>query len=88
MNDYDITIKFKSKGTKADYIDDNDIIYKFIRENFWNISNYSYDFKIAKAAFEAVDKRKWQKAIKLSKKANDKSVFKLIFWLYLIPIFF
>lgn len=48
MNDYDITIKFKSKGTKADYIDDNDIIYKFIRENFWNISNYSYDFKIVK----------------------------------------
>ena len=48
MNDYDVTIKFKSKGSKADYIDDNDIIYKFIRENFWNISNYSYDFKIAK----------------------------------------
>jgi len=48
MNDYDITIKFKSKGTKAEYIDDNDIIYKFIRENFLNISNYAYAFKIAK----------------------------------------
>jgi len=48
MNDYDVMIKFKSKGSKADYIDDNDIIYKFIRENFWNISNYSYDFKIVK----------------------------------------
>ena len=33
---------------REDYIDDNDIIYKFIRENFWNISNYSYDFKIVK----------------------------------------
>ena len=41
------------------------------------------DFKIAKAAFKAVDKKKWQKAIKLSKKASDKMVFKLIFWLYL-----
>tara|TARA_B100001250_G_C19440142_1_gene631407 strand:+ start:50 stop:229 length:180 start_codon:yes stop_codon:yes gene_type:complete len=53
MNDYDVTIKFKFKENKADYIDDNDIIcesiYRFIRENFWNnISNYSYDFKIAK----------------------------------------
>ena len=50
MNDYDVTIKFKSKGTGSElgYLDDNDIIYKFIRENFWNISNYSYDFKIAK----------------------------------------
>ena len=48
MNDYDITIKFKSKGTKAEYIDAHDIIYKFIRETFLNISNYAYAFKIAK----------------------------------------
>jgi hypothetical protein len=41
------------------------------------------DFKIAKAAFEAVDKKKWQTAIKLSKKAKDKMVFKLVYWLYL-----
>ena len=35
MNDYDVTIKFKFKENKADYIDDNDIvcesIYRFIR---------------------------------------------------------
>ena len=50
MNDYDVMIKFKSKGTGSElgYLDDNDIIYKFIRKNFWNISNYSYDFKITK----------------------------------------
>ena len=50
MNKYDITINFKSKtsGSELGVLDDNDIIYKFIRENFWNISNYSYDFKIAK----------------------------------------
>ncbi len=42
------------------------------------------DFKIAKAAFKAIDKKKWQTAIKLSKKAKDKMVFKMINWLYLI----
>ena len=41
------------------------------------------DFKIAKDAFEAVSKKKWQTAIKISKKANDKMIFKLIYWLYL-----
>ena len=30
------------------------------------------DFSIAKAAFESVDKKKWQTAIKLTKKAKDK----------------
>ena len=42
------------------------------------------DFKIAKAAFKAIDKKKWQTAIKLSKKAKDKMVFKMVNWLYLI----
>jgi len=41
------------------------------------------DFKIAKNAFKAVDKKKWQTAIKISKKAKDKMIFKLIYWLYL-----
>ena len=41
------------------------------------------DFSIAKAALESVDKKKWQTAIKLSKKAKDKMVFKLVYWLYL-----
>ena len=41
------------------------------------------DFKIAKATFKAVDKRKWKTAIKLSKKAKDKILFKLVHWLYL-----
>jgi len=42
------------------------------------------DFKIAKASFEAVKKRKWQTALKLSKKAKNKMVFKMVNWLYLI----
>ena len=41
------------------------------------------DFSIAKAAFESVDKKKWQTAIKLSKNAKDKMVFKLVYWIYL-----
>jgi len=43
----------------------------------------SGDLKIAKAAFEAVKKKKWQTAIKLSKKAKNKILFKLVHWLYL-----
>ena len=41
------------------------------------------DFEIARSVFELVDKRKWKKAIKLSKKAKDKMIFKLVFWMYL-----
>tara|TARA_Y100001951_G_scaffold59384_1_gene47147 strand:- start:298 stop:459 length:162 start_codon:yes stop_codon:yes gene_type:complete len=48
MDKYDITINFKSQtsGSELGFLDE--IIYKLIREKFWNISNYSYDFKIAK----------------------------------------
>ena len=42
------------------------------------------DFKIAKQAFKAIDKKKWQTAIKISKKAKDKTLYKLINYLYLI----
>jgi len=44
----------------------------------------SSDFKIAKTAFAAVKKKQWQTAIKLSKKAKNKMVFKTVNWLYLI----
>ena len=42
------------------------------------------DFKIAKSVFQSIDKRKWQKAIKLSKKARDKMLYNLVNYLYLI----
>ena len=42
------------------------------------------DFKIAKASFVAVKKKKWQTALKLSKRAKNKMVFKMVNWLYLI----
>jgi soluble lytic murein transglycosylase len=42
------------------------------------------DFKIAKSSFEAISKKKWQSALKLSRKAKDKSIYNLINYLYLI----
>ena len=41
------------------------------------------DFATAKAVFKAIDKNKWQTALKLSKKAKDKSLYKLVNYLYL-----
>ena len=42
------------------------------------------DFKIAKSVFQAIDKKKWKTALKLSKKASDKTLYNLINYLYLI----
>jgi len=42
------------------------------------------DFKIAKAAFEAIDKKKWKTAIKISQKSRDKTVFNTVNYLHLI----
>ena len=41
------------------------------------------DFEIAKKAFEFVDKRKWQSALKMSKKSRDKTLYELVSYLYL-----
>ena len=41
------------------------------------------DFKIAKNTFDAIEKNKWKKALKLSKKAKDKTLYNLVNWLYL-----
>tara|TARA_B100001123_G_scaffold172894_1_gene198677 strand:- start:46 stop:2271 length:2226 start_codon:yes stop_codon:yes gene_type:complete len=42
------------------------------------------DFKIAKSVFKAIDKKKWQTALKLSRKAKDKNLYNLVNYLYLI----
>ena len=42
------------------------------------------DFKIAIAAFKSIEKKKWKTALKLSKKARDKTLYKLVTYLYLI----
>ena len=42
------------------------------------------DFKIAKSVFQAIDKKKWQTATKLSKKARNKILYNLVNYLHLI----
>ena len=42
------------------------------------------DFKIAKSIFANIKKKKWGTALKLSEKANDKNLYKLINYIYLI----
>tara|TARA_R110001583_G_scaffold69119_1_gene196135 strand:+ start:543 stop:692 length:150 start_codon:yes stop_codon:yes gene_type:complete len=42
MKTYDIKITFKSKCSKEDLIGVDDLIYKFIKENFWNVENFKY----------------------------------------------
>ena len=39
------------------------------------------DFDIAKSVFEEIENKKWKTALKLSKKARDKSIYKLINYL-------
>tara|TARA_B100000686_G_scaffold250877_1_gene261136 strand:+ start:49 stop:2280 length:2232 start_codon:yes stop_codon:yes gene_type:complete len=41
------------------------------------------DFQIAKQVFEAVDKKKWQTALKLSNKARNKILYDIVNYLYL-----
>ena len=42
------------------------------------------DFDIAKSVFKSIDEKKWKTALKLSKKARDKNLYKLVNYLYLI----
>ncbi len=42
------------------------------------------DYKIAKSTFEAIDKKKWQTALKLSKKAKNTILYNLVNYLHLI----
>ena len=51
MKDYYITIKFKSKGVKElrhTGYDDNYILNEFIKDNFVDATNYSYDWSTKK----------------------------------------
>ena len=41
------------------------------------------DFNTAKLAFEAIDKKKWQTALKISKKSRDKTLYNLVSYLHL-----
>jgi soluble lytic murein transglycosylase len=41
------------------------------------------DFNKAKSAFEFIEKKKWQSALKISKKSSDKTLYNLVNYLYL-----
>ena len=42
------------------------------------------DFSLAKKAISAMEKKKWVKALSISKKTKDKSIYKFIQWQYLL----
>jgi soluble lytic murein transglycosylase len=42
------------------------------------------DFSLAKKAISAMEKKKWAKALSISKKAKDKSIYKFIQWQHLL----
>ena len=62
------------------------IIYQKTIEKVAKKSKYfsKSDFKLAKNIFAHVKKRKWDNALNLSKKVKDKSIYKLVKWLYLL----
>ena len=62
------------------------IIYKKQVEKVAKKSKYfsKHDFRLAKKIFKDVDKRKWSKALINSKKAKNRSIYKLVKWLYLL----
>ena len=81
------------KKTEISKTDDEIIIYpqkkplifkkKTVKSTYKSKLLSQKDFKIAKAAFKSLEGKKWLTAIKIAKKAKDKTIFKLIYWLYL-----
>ena len=53
---------------------------KITKSKFYNRK----DFEIAKKSISLMEKRKWETAIKTSKKAKDKSIYTFIVWRYLL----
>ena len=53
---------------------------KTIKSKFYS----KKDFEIAKKSILLMEKRKWDTAIKISKKAKDKSIYNFIVWRYLL----
>ena len=62
------------------------ITFKNIKKKVAYKSKYysKKDFNIAKKAISLMKKKKWKKALKVSKKAKDKSIYKFVRWKQLI----
>ena len=65
-----LIISKKKKQTKG----------KFVKSKYYS----KKDFEIAKKAISLIEKKKWQSAIKLSKRAKDKTIYDFIVWRYLL----
>ena len=92
--------KFVEKGKESEKekiiakIDDKELIiprkkpitYQKQKKKIATKSKYfsKNDFKLAKKIFSEIDKKRWTSAINLTNKIRDKSIFKLVKWLYLL----
>jgi len=62
------------------------ITYQTKKEKIATESKYfsKKDFKLAKKIFSEIDKKRWTSAINLASKVRDRSIYKLVKWLYLL----
>ncbi len=93
-----VTLKKKEKITEKTEIDKSEIktlvtlpkkkpvVYQKQKEKVAKRSRFfsKSDFRLSKKIFSHVKKRKWDLALNNSKKAKNKSIYKLVKWLYLL----
>ena len=62
------------------------LLFKNVKNKIAPKSKYysKKDYEIAKKAMDLVDKRDWNNALKIAKKAKDKSIYKYVTWKHLI----
>jgi len=62
------------------------LLFKNVKNKIASKSKYysKRDYEIAKKAINLVDKRDWNKALKIAKRARDKSIYKYVTWKHLI----
>ena len=62
------------------------IIYQKQKKSIVSKSMYfsKHDFKLAKKIFSGIERKEWTKAQDLAAKASDRSIYKLVRWLYLL----
>ena len=82
----DKTIVLKVDDKKLIFPQKKPTIYKKHKEKIASKSKHfsKNDFKLAKRIFSEIDKKRWDSARKLSKKTSNRSIQKLVKWLYLL----
>ena len=89
-----LKVEIKKKIKKNDLVQKNKyllpkkkpITFKNIKKKVAYKSKYfsKKDFSIAKKSISLMEEKKWTEALKISKKAKNKSIYKFIQWKYLI----